>query len=157
MSERPSSGDGPGSDRSTRASVDVDRVRSVLEDHPVRLAVLFGSQVAGTADPASDVDIAVEFDQSVDDRGQALLAVLTDLSVALDRNDVDLAVVDDLEPRVGRVAFADGKLLCGSAERARQHRERFETEAESDQSDRSLRERFDETLASVDRLVESGD
>jgi len=156
MTDRSSQRDESETGRSTSDSVDVDRIRAVLADHPVRLAVLFGSQAAGTPDPASDVDIAVEFDASVENRGQALLAVLTDLSVALDRNDVDLAVVDDLEPRVGRAAFAEGRLLCGSAERAERHRRRFENRTESEQSDQSLRERFDETLARVDRLVESG-
>lgn len=134
-------------------SVDLDRIRAVLDEHPVRLAVLFGSRTRGMADPESDIDLAVEFEDSVDDRGQALLELLTDLSVALDRNDVDLAVVDDLNPRVGHAAFAQGRLLCGSPDRAERHRKRFVEAVDSRQSPRSLRERFDDTLDRVDRIV----
>jgi predicted nucleotidyltransferase len=138
-------------------AVDVERVRAAIADHPVRLAVLFGSQVTDGVDANSDVDIAVEFRPTVDDRGQALLSLLADLSVALDRNDIDLAVVDDLAPRVGRAAFTHGTLLMGSGERADSLRRRFEERVTADRSDRSLRERFDETVDHVDRLVESGD
>lgn len=154
MSDRPDPDNGSVETEGS-TSVDADRVRDVLADHPVRLAVLFGSQVTGVADPGSDVDIAVEFEDDVDP-GDALLAVLTDLSVALDRNDVDLSVVDDLSPRVGRAAFAHGTLVCGPRERAERHRRRFERAVERSESDRSLRDRFDETLTRVDRLVESG-
>jgi predicted nucleotidyltransferase len=134
-------------------ALDIAAIRDTVEDHPVRLAVLFGSRVAGGADDHSDVDIVVEFDPAVDDRGQALFSLLADLSVALDRNDIDLSVVSDLDPRVGRAAFAHGRLVHGSPERADQHRRRF-ADATSD-ADRSLRERFDEAVDGVERLVEN--
>lgn len=135
-------------------SVDVGAIRDVLADHPVRLAVLFGSRVDGTADESSDVDIAVEFDPEISDPPSALLSLLADLSVALDRNDLDVGVVDDLTPRVGLTAFEDGILLCGSHERAAVHRERFAERVASTARDRSLRERFDDALRSIDRLVD---
>jgi predicted nucleotidyltransferase len=137
-------------------SVDTGRIRAVLDRYPVRLAVLFGSQVTGVADASSDVDLAVEFEGSVDDPGETLLSLLADLSVALDRNDIDLSLVDDLDPRVGRAAFSHGILLVGSVERANALREEFETAVEGRESDRSLRERLDETLERVDRHVERG-
>jgi len=136
-------------------SVDVERIQSVLDTHPVRLAVLFGSQVTGVTDDRSDVDIAVELDAGVERPGETVLAILTDLSVALDRNDLDIGLVDDLAPRVGRAAFTHGVLLCGSLQRAKTLRDRFEAATKRDQSDRSLRERLDETLERVDRHVES--
>lgn len=137
-------------------SVDTGRIRAVLDRYPVRLAVLFGSQVTGVADASSDVDVAVEFEGSVDDPGKTLLSLLADLSVALDRNDVDLSLVGDLDPRVGRAAFSHGVLLSGSVERANALREEFETAVAGRESDRSLRDRLDETLERVDRHVERG-
>jgi len=134
--------------------VNVGTIRDVLADHPVRLAVLFGSQVDGTADESSDVDVAVDFEPAVSDPASELLSLLADLSVALDRNDVDVAVVDDLRPRVGMAAFEEGVLLCGSHERAAEHRERFAERVTSTARDRSLRERFDDALQSIDRLVD---
>jgi predicted nucleotidyltransferase len=144
------------SERETAISADTDRIRTVVDRHPVRLAVLFGSQVTGVADASSDVDFAVEFEASVDDPGETLLSLLADLSVALDRNDIDLSLVDDLDPRVGRAAFSHGVLLSGSVERANALREEFETAAERSESERSLRDRLDETLERVDRHVGRG-
>lgn len=136
--------------------VDVDAIRSVLDDHPVRLAILFGSSTDGTADASSDVDVAVELDDHVTDRAGVRMDLLADLSIALERNDVDLALVDDLTPQVGRSAFRDGILLCGSAERENTHRTRFEELVDETDSSTSLRERFDETLAAIDRHVDAG-
>lgn len=155
MDEQSSSGREPAS-RATApdSGVDVDRIRSALEGHPVRLAVLFGSQVTDAVDAESDVDVAVEFEPDVDDPGKALLAVLADLSVELDRNDIDVAVVDDFTPRVGLAAFTHGQVIRGSLERAETHRERFEELVNDAETPKSLSERFDETLERVDRIVE---
>jgi len=43
-------------------SMDLDGIRSVLREHPVRLAVRFGSRATETEQPAGDIDIAIEFD-----------------------------------------------------------------------------------------------
>jgi len=154
MSERESPTDL--SEREIAGSIDADRIRTVLDRYPIRLAVLFGSQVTGVADASSDVDIAVEFEESVEDPGETLLSLLADLSVALDRNDIDLSLVDDLDPRVGRAAFSHGVLLSGSAARADALRDEFEAAAERREPDRSLRDRLDETLERVDRHVGRG-
>lgn len=153
MGKKIDQGNGPGG--STDAGeVDPDQLREVLADHPVRVAVLFGSQVTGRVDPRSDVDLVVEFDQTVDERTDAFLSLLTDLSVALDRNDLDLALVSDIEPRVGRAAFTHGTVLVGSADRIEQLRERFAERANEHRPEETLRERFDETIENLDRLVE---
>jgi len=154
MSDRKSPTDLSG--RETAVSIDTDRIRAVVDQYPVHLAVLFGSQVTGVADASSDVDLVVEFEGSVDDPGETLLSLLADLSVRLDRNDIDLSLVDDLDPRVGRAAFSHGVLLSGSIERANELRDEFEAAAERRERDRSLRDRLDETLERVDRHVERG-
>lgn len=154
MTERPSADDpAERPDQSTEPPVAVDRIRDVFDEYPVRLAILFGSRATGLADARSDVDVAVEFEAAVEEPGPTLLSLLTDLSVTLDRNDVDLALVADLDPRVGRAAFSHGILLCGSPDRAEILRERFETEAAETRSEKSLRDRLDATLERVDRHV----
>lgn len=134
-------------------SLDRETIQEVLRDHPVRLAVLFGSQVTDTADAQSDIDIAVELTEEAHDSPlQAVMDLLTDLSIALDRNDIDLSLVSDLTPRVGRAAFSEGELLVGSPERAEHHREHFEQRV-TEQSRADLRERFDAVLENVDATV----
>lgn len=43
------------------ADLDLDGIRSVLEEAPVTLAVLYGSRTRGEARSGSDVDVAVSF------------------------------------------------------------------------------------------------
>jgi predicted nucleotidyltransferase len=43
----------------------LDTILSVLRDHPVRLAILFGSYATGTDHPRSDIDIAVELNELI--------------------------------------------------------------------------------------------
>lgn len=40
-------------------TLELDRLRTALENHPLGLAVLFGSQASGIVHPGSDVDIAI--------------------------------------------------------------------------------------------------
>jgi predicted nucleotidyltransferase len=134
----------------TDADVDIQALRSVLHSHPVRVAVLFGSSATGSTDGRSDVDIAIEFDGSVENTVATYMAILTDISIALDRNDIDLSLVRDLDPRVGHEAFDHGILLCGSEERARTLRDQFEAERPETPSTETLRDRFDDALANVD-------
>lgn len=134
-------------------SLDREAIRSVLEEHPVRLAVLFGSQVQNTADARSDVDIAVELEPSArDDAPTVVMELLADLSIALDRNDIDLGLVNELEPRVGLAAFTHGDLLVGTPDRAESHRQTFESRV-SEQSRDDLRERFDAVLDNLDSAL----
>ncbi len=85
-SVRPDDRERDGSFRSHRErSVDLETVRTVLRNHPVRLAVLFGSQATGSADGRSDVDLAIELETHEGKRTDLYMRVLTDLSIALDR------------------------------------------------------------------------
>ena len=88
-------------------------VREVLEAQAVRLGVLFGSRARGTAGTHSDVDIAVEFDESVDDRFRARLTLGADLARALSTDDVDVVDLDDVRPAVGYSAL--GRARSSSA------------------------------------------
>lgn len=135
-------------------SVDVETLREVLEHHPVRLAVLFGSEVTGETHPRSDVDVTVEFEESVEDVSGEFLALHSALARALQRDDIDLSMVPDLKPRVGLAAFEEGVLLVGSEDRMEALRERFERAVEAQDAQRpSLRERFDAVIRNVDTTL----
>jgi predicted nucleotidyltransferase len=134
-------------------AVDVDVLRSVLENHPVSFALLFGSQVDGTADAESDVDLVVELTDGAD-QTESFFSLLTDITVALDRNDVDLTLLSDLAPRVGRRAFEHGIVLVGTEERASNLEREFASKAEDPPSKRTLRERLDAAIERVDEHVD---
>lgn len=160
MARRPTprSEDRERGDRSHRNEdplVDPETLRTVLEQYPLRLAVLFGSQVAGNADSQSDIDLAIELAPHDDEVTTDLyMSILTDLSIALERDDIDLTFVEDLKPRVGLAAFTHGELLIGSTERMRIHRERFERRVERlNASEPSPGERFDAVLERISDTV----
>lgn len=137
-------------------SVDDSTIREVLREHPVELAVLFGSTVTGSVDPGSDVDVAIELGDDIDEpRSDVVMDILVDLSIALDRNDIDLSLVDDLKPRVGLAAFGHGKLLLGTEEHAAELRETFARRV-VEQSPEALRRRLNEALDNVDRHLDAG-
>jgi predicted nucleotidyltransferase len=132
-------------------SLPVSTLRSVLRDHPVRLAVLFGSRAAGNTHPGSDIDLAVEFDSHrPGDSGynDVFFGLSADLSDVLETDDIDLVDVHTLSPALARSVFEDGVLLVGTPERAATiERERT---AERDTDTRSPRERFDDALERID-------
>ena len=132
------------------AAVPVDALRSTLEAHPVRLAILFGSRARGDTHSRSDVDIVVEFDGlRPGDEGfnEAFFGLGADLSETLESDDVDVLEVHTLSPTLARSVFEDGVLLLGSEGRAVALREELTT---SDTDDRSPRERLDEACRRID-------
>lgn len=132
-------------------TVDRDALVRVLEEHPVSLAVLFGSAVDGETHPNSDVDVAVEFEDGIDAGLDARLSLLSDLSVALGRDDVDLGILPDLDPRIGRSAVKDGELLVGDPDRLAAYEERFEDAIEPRPP---AGERFDAVIERVDEALQ---
>lgn len=130
--------------------IPLDAVRSTLEEHPVRLAVLFGSQVTGTTHPASDIDIAVELDglqPGDDDFNETFFGLSADLSDVLGIDAVDVVDVHTLSPTLARTVFEDGVLLVGTQTRAAELRTQLESDGGDDQSPR---ERFDDALRKID-------
>lgn len=134
------------------APIDRDALVSVLEAHPVSLAVLFGSVVSGERHPKSDVDVAVAFDDSSEGSLDDQLSLIADLSVALGTNDIDLAVIDDLDPQIGRQAFSEGELLIGTEQAFTEQRRQFNRLAENEDRDPPA-ERFDAALERINRMI----
>lgn len=138
------------------AAPDLDReaVRSVLEEYPLRLAILFGSHARGTAHPGSDVDLGVVFAEDVPtDRRQALyLDLHSTAAAALGTDAVDVTLLDDVPPSVGRQALGAYEVLLGDPALAEQLRERYERAAPRP-SHEDLLERLDEGLAAIDAAL----
>lgn len=135
-------------------SIDCDSLVAVLSEHPVRLAILFGSHASGTTTSSSDIDLAVEFEQSVSDEKyhDVYFALMADLMSTLEENSIDLTDITDMQPAVGASALEDGVVLRGTVARAKQHQRAFERAA-SEAPERTRRERFDDLLSRMEGLV----
>ncbi len=130
----------------------LDRLEAVLSEHPIRIGVLFGSQATGTAGSHSDIDVAVEFLQSVDDQFKARLALGVDLTRALGTDDIDVVDLQTVPPAVGYAALTSGTVLVGDSERVDELVAQFDSERDRPTST-ERRERFDDALSRLKEIV----
>jgi len=93
--------------------VAVDAVRRALElDERIAAAILFGSIAQGTGRRGSDLDLALLARSNAD--ANALSARLLELSAKLTAasgRDVQLILLDDVGPVLGRQVFVHGRTL----------------------------------------------
>ena len=137
--------------------LDLDALQAVLREHPLRLAILFGSHATETTHATSDIDLAVEFDEhrsSDPSYNDVFLGLGADLSDALETDDVDLVDLHTVSPPLAAAIFENGVLLVGEAEHAAERRRQL-TPSESDQQ--SPRDRLDTALARIDDHLGHGD
>lgn len=127
-----------------------DALCSVLTEYPVRLAILFGSAASEEVDAGSDIDVAIEFEPEVAraERHDLFVRLLTELMAVVERDEVDLSEIGDLDPAVGREALSDATVLVGPSRRAEYHRAAFERLAAEQPS---MRERADRVLTRLSR------
>ena len=121
----------------------------MLDDHSVRLAILFGSHATGRAHEESDIDLAVELDglePGSPGFNDAFFGLSADLSETLQTDDIDLLEVHMLSPGIVETVFHDGVLLIGSSERA----EELRAELVATADDRMPRERLDDAIRRID-------
>jgi predicted nucleotidyltransferase len=82
----------------------------------VASAYLFGSEAAGRAHRESDLDVAVLLSRerfpTPRSRFDRRLQLTADLIGHLHRNDVDLVVLNDVPPLLGRHIVHEGTVLC---------------------------------------------
>lgn len=97
-----------------------------LAKAPVSLALLFGSYATGHATAGSDIDIAVEYDDTLEDVTDTHLSLVADLTRILGRDDLDVVRLTAVDPRVAVEALENGQLLVGTAEEATRLRNRLE-------------------------------
>jgi predicted nucleotidyltransferase len=131
-------------------SLPIREVQSVLENYPVRLALLFGSRASGNAHGSSDTDIAVEF-ESVDRQNPAyndvFLRLSADLRDVLSNDDVDLVDVHTLSSALAKAILERGVVLVGDQAHAE---DLLRSTATTQSDERSPRERFDTALGKID-------
>ena len=103
--------------------MDLDAFRQPLQglfqQHPVRLAYLFGSQATRRTHPSSDVDIAVLLDKSLtsDERFTEWSRLLGDLSCIFGTDHVDLVMLNEASPLLAYETLRHGVLLyCADAQ-----------------------------------------
>ena len=138
-------------------SLELDALQAILREHPLRLAILFGSHATDTTDTTRDIDLAVEFDEhrpSDPSYNDVFLGLSADLSDALETDDVDIIDLHTVSPPLAAAIFENGVLLVGEAEHAAEVRRQL-TPSESDQQ--SPRDRLDTALARIDDHLGDGD
>jgi predicted nucleotidyltransferase len=75
---------------------DNERLAALCRQHHIRTLSLFGSTLAGTAGPESDVDLLVEFEPGNVPGLLGLAAIEAELSALLGGRQVDLRTAQDL-------------------------------------------------------------
>lgn len=132
--------------------VDLDGMRSALDQSAVVFAVLFGSHASGTAEQHSDVDVALRFADDLDERErfQVRNRIDADLQQYADAF-VDVSDIEHLPTTVAYAAVRDGVVLVGDEETVETYRARIEQEYESTRDEREQdRREFIDRLASGD-------
>lgn len=138
-------------------SLDVEALQALLQEHPVQLAILFGSHATGTTHSTSDIDIAVEFDaqdSSDSNYNEMFFGLSADLSDTLSTDDVDLVDLHTVSPAVAKSIFDNGILLVGEQKHATDLQEKITA---ADAETQSPRERLDAALARIDTHLDGND
>jgi Nucleotidyltransferase domain. len=138
-------------------TLDLDALRAVLREHPIQLAILFGSYATETTYTTSDIDLAVEFDDhrpSDPSYNDVFFGLSADLSEALEADDVGLVNLHAVSPQFATTIFEQGILLVGEIEHATELRRQL-TAYDPDQQ--SPRERLDAALDRIDDHLSDDD
>lgn len=116
----------------------IEEIRSYLSEQPLEFALLFGSQVTGTATERSDVDLVVKFSATLDadERFQRRNRIAGELMARLGRDDVDVSTLDRLPPEIAHSAFQEGILLVGDEDTVEEYRQQIAAEYERTAADR---------------------
>jgi predicted nucleotidyltransferase len=130
--------------------VDTQGIRELLDSRPVEFALLFGSRARGESEASSDVDIALRFEDSIDDTERFRERNWIDAAVQEHANAfVDVCDIETLPTPVAYAALRDGVLLAGDERAVEVYQAQVAAEYESN-ADRleQQREAFIDRLAS---------
>ena len=123
-----------------------------LEEAPVSLALLFGSHATGHAVPGSDIDIAVEYHESIEETADRHLSLVADLTRILGRDDIDVVRLTSVDPRIAVEALETGQLLVGTSEEADRLRDTLEPARE--RRAELVQERIEEAERKIERRLQ---
>ena len=130
-----------------------ETVVSVLTEHPVEVAFLFGSRARGETHEHSDVDVAVTFsdlEPGDSEYNDTLFGLSADLASALNTDGVDVIDLERASPTLVRTVLDEGDSLVGGERTVRELRTRLLADSEDSQPDQSPAERFDNVLAAIE-------
>jgi predicted nucleotidyltransferase len=130
--------------------VDAPGMAEYLAGTPVVYAVIFGSRVRNDAVPGSDVDVALQFPEELDDRERfdARNRIDAELQSFAD-GFVDVSDVERLPVRVAARALREGQVFYGDETEAAYDRRRFGGQADAGEEERKRNRR-----EIVDRFAE---
>lgn len=128
--------------------LDVDAIVEILERAPVTRGILFGSYASGDEHAGSDVDVAVEFDPGLSsiERTRTRLSLIERLSIALERDEIDVIPLASASDPLRREIASKGIVLIGD-------HELDSVDEESAEGGQVTRERFDELIDDLERVV----
>lgn len=119
-------------------AVDVEEMRAYLGEQPLEFALLFGSQATGTATERSDIDLVVQFSETLDadERFRRRNRITGELMARLETDDVDVSDLEHLPTAIAHAALQEGILLVGDAETVDEYRRQVTVEYEQGAGDR---------------------
>ncbi len=125
---------------------DVEAIVEIVADAPVSAAVLYGSYARGEQRLGSDIDVAVEFDESLSsiERTRARLELTERLGTTLGTDDIDVTPLSKAPAELKGEVLEDGICLYGSVD--------DDIPEERTTRDERLAD-FDELLAELERVV----
>lgn len=132
--------------------VDLEGMRAYLRETAVEFAVLFGSHARGEGNESSDVDVALGFPTSMNDRDRFHLRNRVDAELqAYADSFVDVSDIESLPNPVAHAALRDGIIIFGDEDTVASYHERVKSEYDTASRTRERdREEFIERLARGD-------
>lgn len=138
-------------DEVTVENLDIDSIVEILDGLPVTLGILFGSYARGEATQLSDIDLAVEFDESLtsSERTQNRIALIEQLSTTLETDEIDVIPLSSAPSALVSDILMDGILIYGSKESLDGYQRRSsESETHADRLDQ-----FESLLTDLEQVV----
>lgn len=131
--------------------IDLDALAGLLEEAPVTVGILFGSFARGDENERSDVDLAVAFDESLtsQERTAARLDLLTEVSVELGTDDIDVVPLSGASPELLAEIRRDGVLILGRRDGV----EAIMSDVDASASAIEFRSALDELIADLGQVV----
>lgn len=135
----------------TVPDLDLDTIAQVLDETPVNLAILYGSYARGDTTTKSDIDLAVEFEESLSsiERTRARLGLIERLTTELETDEIDVTPLAQVSTELLQEILADGILIYGSPADL----ERYYDQSVEGSSHRDRIAEFDDLLGELERVV----
>lgn len=135
----------------TVPDLDLDTIAQVLDEAPVTLAVLYGSYARGDATAKSDIDLAVEFEESLSsvERTRGRLSLIERLTTELGTDGIDVTPISRVSTEFLEEIRADGILIYGSPAEL----ERYYGQSVERSNHRDRIAEFDDLLGELERVV----